>query len=188
MAQAEGYCKNVPSDYLANALGVAAERLLELRLVKRYPVVTPAAGAEFTKTVPGGVLWEVLEIFYTFVTSAIVANRSVSVAFQDADSNYLGRFSNAQAYPAGQTSRITYSSGFGYAQGGGATAVGLPNPPYILQSGDKMLSQTSLIDVGDQISGIFITVREWSETDVVQEMMEIDAQLDALTQREVTGR
>lgn len=143
--------------------------LLRLRLVRRLLVPAPLVGADFTFTLPAGGTYELLAVYWTFVTSAVVANRGPTVSLQDADSNFLARFGNGAAIVASSTARVSFTAGLGAPIGGGSYAAGLPVPPYVLQAGDKIASQTSSIDVGDQISAIIVTVRDWSPGLIAQQ-------------------
>jgi hypothetical protein len=175
-------------DYMSDALGAAAMRLLELRLVKPVKINSPAAGADWIATVPGGVIWEVLSIKATLVTSAIVANRNAVLRVTDADTNVLYSIAPAASQAASSNFQYSWIQGLGTSLSSNGLQNPLPTPPVPLSNGFVVRAATTLLDVGDQWSGITLMVREWSETDVVQEMMEIDAQLSSLTEREVTGR
>jgi len=181
-------CKTLPGEYLSQALGVAAARLLELRIVKRISVASPAAGIEWSKKVPGGVVWELIGVQSLLTTSAAVANRNTRITIQDSDSNIVFAVSAGATVPASQAQRIGWFVGAGVTVTTFGIFAPLPTPPITLLSGDTLGSSTLSLDAADQWSGVFLTVREWSETDVIQEAMMIDAQLTALTEREVTGR
>lgn len=175
-------------DYLSVALGAAAERLLELRLVKPIKIANPAPGADWTTTVPGGVVWELLSITGLLTASATVANRNPSWRISDQDNNLIFRYASGGQITATQGGTYTSSVGLGNVITTQGIQAPLPSPPIPILAGWKIAVITSGIDATDQWSGVFLVVREWSESDVVRTAMDIDAQLTALTEREVTGR
>lgn len=155
----------LPSDLdelIGGVLGEAVLELLRQRLVKNVPVADPAAGADWSVTVPAGVTWELLSFHTRLATSAAVANRFPSWLVKDPDGNEWQRIVQFSAATAGQTEAISGVSGFGDHVTGGTTIMPMQTPPIVMPSGHKLVGGTSSIDVADQYSQTIVTVREWS--------------------------
>lgn len=178
----------MPESVYESILALGAEWLLELRLIRQIPVQTPAIGAEWTITVPGGTIWEILAVKYVFSTSAAAGNRNPTTAIFDQDSVLQYRFSPASNFAPGTAATLILSTGYGDHLTIGAFNSSLPNPPLAIFPGFIVRSLTSAIDVGDSYSAITLFVRQWSETDLVQETGVIADQISSLYGREVTGR
>lgn len=115
------------------------------------PVAQPAAGADWSVTVPAGVLWELLAVRGLFTASAAVANRVPVLGF-GSEGVTAAQVPVAANITAGQAITVTW------AQVGAALAFGLfqivPLPRVILEPGDTIGTATGAIDVGDQWSAV----------------------------------
>lgn len=140
--------------------------LVKLRLVKPVFVATPAAGAEWTQTVPAGVIWEVVSIQETLVTSAVVANRTQQWTLTDGSTEVLRQASNTTT-GASTTQRTGWQQLLGAIVSPSGITL-LPLGVVIAQAGYVFKSTTALIDVADQYSSIVFQVREWSVDQVRQ--------------------
>ena len=126
-------------------------------------VQSPAAGADFTITVPdAGNVWEVVAIRARLVTSAAVANRLVHCVVKDAAANEVYRVGIDLAITAGITTIFTWSVALAAIVGGHTTNndIGYPLPegPYLPRW--TIGSVTTAIDVGDQWSQISIWYKQ----------------------------
>lgn len=136
--------------------------MLGMQLVRSVPVAQPAAGAEWTQPVSPGAIWEVLAIRARLTTSATVANRTASVVYLDADGNELDRFGPAGVIAASSAATFCWSQGYGATNTQGPNHAPLPTPALPLIGGWSVKSLTSNIDATDQLSGLILTVREWT--------------------------
>jgi hypothetical protein len=136
--------------------------MLGMQLVRSVPVAQPAAGAEWTQAVPPGAIWEILNIRFQLVTSAVVANRTSSLLVRDGDTAIAARFGPQSTQGATTTVQHNFSSGYGATNSQGLQAAPLPVPPIIMPGAWSLASFTSNLDVGDQYSGIVLAVREWT--------------------------
>jgi hypothetical protein len=162
---------------------LAAEELLRARLVRQINVPSPAAGVEWTQTVPGGVIWELLSVKLRLVTSAVVANRQTILQCRDQDDVILRAGSNNVNIPASSTQTVTFEN-VGATTNLGSVIQGLlPSPPFVLQSGWKVGTLTNGLDAGDQYSLVTLTVREWSEDEVLDICLEIGLHFEQLIDR-----
>lgn len=119
-------------------------------------VAQPAAGVEWTVTVPVGELWKLRSLFYTFVTSAAVANRIPRIDILDASANLVFEAGNAISYTASSTWRIAAAVN-GSIQGLAAnTAIVqlFTLPDVWLPAGYSIKSNTALMDVADRYSAV----------------------------------
>lgn len=151
------------------ARGELLSELLRGRLVKSVPVATPAAGAEWSVTVPAGVVWIVQSIFARFLSSVVVANRFPRLGFTDG-SVTIGRVVALVTIPANQAWDHSYLRGAGAAWSG-TSGVGLtyPLPDFRLPAGYTIFTTTPNLDAGDQWSQIVVNVIEVAQWQVQQQ-------------------
>lgn len=124
-------------------------------------VASPAAGADWTYTVPGGYWQRLLGGSARLVTSAVVATRQAWIQYTDG-TNVLTASSTTGGMTAGATWKL-FISGGPVAGNGVATANFelLALPGIWLQPGYTIGTVTNLIDVGDQWSSIVLWVESW---------------------------
>lgn len=126
-------------------------------------VASPAAGAEWSRSVPSGVTWLPLSLAYTFVSSAVVANRNPAVTFGDGTTVY-GWTDTPIAVAASTTLRLAYMRGVGVSsQTGLASRVVTALPTVPLPGNHQLASVTAGLDAGDQYSAIVLQVLEIRE-------------------------
>lgn len=133
---------------------------------KTYTITQPAAGAEFTRTVPGEGAWYIQAIRFTFVTSAVVATRVVQISITDGQLEYARVLSTA-GQGASTTGQYTFAPYVSAAtQGAAGFSALLPFPVLLLDPGSVLTTVTAAIDVGDQYSSIRMRVFElpWGPT------------------------
>ena len=128
------------------------------RVVK---VPNPAAGADWTQAVPGGVMWKILSGQATLTTSATVATRLPQIQLTSAGVN-VGLYGAVFNVPAGTTAAISFSQRLGSAVGlAGSPSSPAPLPNYPLVQGDTLGSSTGAIQAADQWSAIAFVVAEY---------------------------
>jgi len=126
----------------------------------------PAAGTDWSQTVPTNARWELVAASALLTTSAVVANRQPRLIADDGATPVFEAASPV-AITAGLAIRESWGAGAGGPVSadiltGGAVSSGLPNDLY-LPAGFRVRSATGAIDVGDQWSAIRLYVREWIE-------------------------
>ncbi len=141
------------------------------------PVANPAAGADWSFTVPAGHVYRLVSVFAQLVTSAVVANRQALLTVTDGTGTFL-RLPAAAVQAASGT--VTYSW-----MAGGVAYLSLPAsqaaflPDLNLMPAWGLASSTALIDVGDQWSGIRLHV---IDTTVKDAGVDIDAIPDVIVE------
>jgi hypothetical protein len=125
------------------------------RFYKSVVVPNPAAGADWSVTVPASEVWSLVTITATLTTSAAVANRLPSLVVTDGNVRYA-RMSAVNTQAASLTSIATWGP---YGQSGqtGTVVRGIL-PVAALGPGETIGSLTDLIDVADQWSAIVLRV------------------------------
>jgi len=132
-------------------------------VVRSVQIANPAAGADFTITVPTGARWELVSASALFTTAAAVANRHTLLVVDDG-ANIV--YESAQT--TAQIASLAIQHSWGQAIAASTDAGGLsdvnPLPARIaLVGGWRVRSSTGNIQAADQWSAIFISVREWLE-------------------------
>lgn len=124
--------------------------------------VAPAAGAGFVLPLDSRWWWYIKSVRFTLTTSAVVANRFVTVDYQDAEGNTWARSPSPVVQAAGVANqgyefapRNIAVSGIA-AQPIFADLVGLWIPP-----GWRLAISVALIDVGDQLGAPRIYVEKF---------------------------
>jgi hypothetical protein len=124
----------------------------------------PAAGVDWTVTVPAGVRWQLQSIFAVLTTSAAAANRLPRIQIDDGVNVIF-------AVPAAvnETASLAWLNSWGAGAGAGAfvdpnaIALALPNDLYLL-AGWRVRVVTANIQAADQWSQINLAVRSWIDT------------------------
>lgn len=119
----------------------------------------PAAGQEFSHTVPAGVRWELISLQAPLVTDATVSNR-VAQFIVDDGVNTLFFTSSVILQAASLT--INYNLyPIGYAQTNYQSRVTVPIPDFTLLTGWRVRSVTFSMQAGDNWGPPILTVKEW---------------------------
>jgi hypothetical protein len=150
----------------------------ELRRAVAMPVLvpSPAAGSDWSLTVPGTWWWRVLAISYVLATSAVVASRNLQLRYTDADGNILAQLhGGGAAVPAATT--MTASLWVGGPSSTSNAGLSLsPLPDMVLRPGWKISTSTAGLDAGDQFSAIVVTAEHypsnWASGEVAAERRE----------------
>ncbi len=110
----------------------------------------PAAGAEWSQTVPAGESWQLSTIRYSLTTSAVAGNRLTSITF-DNGTTVFARYPSTQTEPASTTN--TYTGSVDVASSGAlGTEILISLPRIIIPSGYRIRSLTTLLDPADDYS------------------------------------
>ncbi len=125
-------------------------------------VPNPAAGADFTLTVPASKRWRLQSLMAQMTTSVAVANRTAVFRMTDGV-NETWRQADVAAMTGGGFYSHTIASGIGGSNNNGGV-YGIPLPsPCIMTAGDTLFSNTLGIQAGDQWSNIIARVEELVE-------------------------
>lgn len=166
------------ADALTDALIEAGlYEFLRMRLVRAIPVPTPAAGSDWSLTVPAGVIWQVLSVRAQLVTDAVVATRVPSLDFVTADGTIVVRHPVDSTKVASVSAFFDWMVGYGdHINEGGVVGLSMI-ADFPLLAGWAVKTTTFAIDAGDQWSGITVAVREWSPQQVEVQSKWIGRQL-----------
>lgn len=122
----------------------------------RIAVTTPAAGAEWSVTLPGHQAWAVRSVIATLVTSAAVATRRPSLVIDDQTTTFM-RLQSGITSGATLTTVWSWVEGYDLETGAAGTAVTDPFPSgLVLPAGHRLRSVTAAIDAADQWSAISV--------------------------------
>lgn len=130
-------------------------------LIRVVTASTPAAGAEFSETVPTGAVWEFLAFSCQLAESGGIAN-TPRLVLDDGSGNELVGVPNLFGVA---TNTFTYSwlAGLGLSLDAGTRKpISFP-VGYLLNPGARIRTSTSGITGATQYSAGFLTVREWLE-------------------------
>lgn len=124
---------------------------------------TPAAGAEFSETVPTGVRWELLSFKVTLTTSAAVSNRRVYLTIDDGATRWYAASANL-VQAASQGWDYIYAPAEASNQDTTRGVIMVPIGAGLkLLSGYRLRSNSAPFDAADQYSALEYLVREWLE-------------------------
>lgn len=138
----------------------------------------PAAGAEWSVTVPGGRQWFIIGGLAILTTSAVVANRRPGFQASDGTTTYLQAVGLVQV-AASQFARLGYGPHLTASVQGAADAVENIVTPYgWLPPGSVLQSLTLNLSAGDQYSAVALFVEEcWlDDQEITKLAMEADNQ------------
>lgn len=135
------------------------------RTRRRVPVPNPAAGAEWSLTVPAGHAYQVRSIYYVLTASATVATRTPWLLFGDGAVQYL-KLSGYNSVAASGAGVYVWAPGVNPYNGWTGSVQGLPE--LTLEPGSTITSLADNLQAGDQYSGIVLDVidTEWKGGDV----------------------
>lgn len=111
----------------------------------------PAAGTDFSITVPAGESWQLLSIRYSLTTSIAAANRLTSITFDNGTSVFC-KVPSTQTQTASLTTAYDAMVDIGSSSSLLGTDVYFAIPRLILPAGYRIRTSTLLIDAGDQYS------------------------------------
>lgn len=125
-----------------------------------HRIAAPAAGAEMSITPNTGSHWRLMGLIFTLTTSAVVANRNVSLTLSDGTSR---TFKMVTAANQAATLAIDYTAYPDAVPAGivnNTVVMALPTDGLWMPKGWTLASTTALIDPGDQYSGIVVDIQE----------------------------
>lgn len=127
--------------------------------VEEISVSDPAAGADFSYTLPDGYTYDLRGIAFQLVTSATVASRQPQVVITNASNAELARSGTTGATTASKTSQQNANPGF-VGAGNSLTDVehifSMPMRGTRLLAGWKVKSAINALQATDQISNVRI--------------------------------
>lgn len=128
-------------------------------------VANPAAGAEWTYTVPPGVVRLLVGACWLLTTSATVANRGVMVELADGANDLLGRWGGNWPEPANSVVNYSLPAPIaGQVDATGLTTVLIPVPRGLMfAAGWVIRSKTTNLQAADQHSRVFLQFEEWDQ-------------------------
>jgi hypothetical protein len=137
-----------------------------LRIIR---ATQPAAGADWTQTVPGQSTWALVSVCAQLVTSSAVANRVPVLKVTDG-TNTIAQIPEPVSLTASLTTTVTWmADGATTSTAITGASVIVNTPKLILPPGFVLSSVTSLIDTGDQWQNVNVTVVEVLTGDVALE-------------------
>ncbi len=156
------------ADYVTGSLGIewpygrTISPLEGQGVLRSIAVTTPAAGANWTQTVPTGARWRVRDARFRLVTSAVAGSRVPVIRLTDGV-NVLAEFGTTLSQAAGVTVDWNAIAGQGFESDATGPNVEYMQPEVMLLAGWIITVRTPAIDVGDQYSAVRLTVEEWIE-------------------------
>lgn len=121
-------------------------------------VGSPVAGAGFTRTVPGDVLWIVRSVSFSMVNAAAAASRIPRVEFLDGSGSVFFAVAAPFHTTTGVTSRFSFGVGINQFGAIDAANIGAPIPELTLVGGLAVRVAVTAMNAGDQISGAALFV------------------------------
>jgi hypothetical protein len=157
------------ADYVTNAAtlgwpgGAIRQSVEGPGFLRSISVGNPAAGAEWSLTVPTNARWRVQAANSLFTASAGVANRVPECNLDDGANSFFIGEPNSVVVALGAP-QVTFASTVPTAVANVAdVTASIPSPAYLL-AGHRINSRTLNIQAADQYSAIFVNVEEWIET------------------------
>lgn len=114
-----------------------------------YTMPAPAAGADFTITVPAGKLWDVVVIYATLTTAVAVASREADITFGDGNALFAS-VGPAAVQAASLADRYLWAVGLTNEVAGSSQSQAIPS--LRLLPGWTIASVTANIQAADQWS------------------------------------
>jgi hypothetical protein len=123
-------------------------------------VSVPAAGADFSITVPSNLIWRVSSVIATLVTSATVATRITHLVIDDG-TNVVSDSVMRNGVTASSTQLMTWGSSFQQAAPSDNSQPGYLEDGLVVPAGFRIRSLTTALQAADQYSAIYLLVEEW---------------------------
>lgn len=114
----------------------------------------PGAGAEFTVAIPGQFVSKLRTVTFLLTTSAVVANRQVTVEYQDGNGNAWIQAGAAVNVLAGSVQEFSAYIGGGNGAWNTGTPVFFGLPDVFLEPGRVLVIDVDGIDVSDTLTKI----------------------------------
>lgn len=123
-------------------------------------VIPPAAGADWTLQATGAATLRVVSLRAVLTTSAVVANRQVTLVADNTEDRWFQTAATAVQVNGTATSYSAYTGATPGGAAGGTLNLALPHAGLLLLPGFRLSVVTTAIDVGDQWSAIRALVDE----------------------------
>lgn len=130
--------------------------------IKTITIAVPAAGANFTQTVPAGKMWRIKSLVAKLVCAAVAANRYTGIKITDG-TNEVYNLPTGPAITSGQTAQqgwmvglpVMASTTFNFL----SNAMHMPD---IVLGAGYVVSDDTALQAADQWSNIFLVVEEFT--------------------------
>jgi len=130
-------------------------------LISLKTQAAPAAGAEQVFTVPAGHLYNVIAIRQSITTSATVANRTISITFDNGTTNFYFTPLTPNV-TAGLTRTLLLIPGIANETAfDTAAAIRFSMPPLWLPAGFRISTGTGSLQATDQYAIMYILCEDW---------------------------
>jgi hypothetical protein len=138
------------------ALAVARPQKYAPRPIEVVYGDTPSAGANFSLTSPGRLGWRLLAVTFRLVTDANVADRAVTVDYDDGNGKLFSRNGFGAVVQASTTEDFAFQANMGQAAWNTAGQAFCPLLPVEFQGGQKVQINVANIQVTDALSRIVL--------------------------------
>lgn len=136
---------------------------LDARTFATLAIANPAAGADFSTTVPAGELWQLHSVGGQLVTSGVAANREVALVIDDPTTTpTLAVLPSGTNQTLTETRRYSFIKELGYRGAGSQVPanISVGCGDIIVPGGMRVRVSTINIQVADQWSGCFVTYKK----------------------------
>lgn len=165
----DGYEYAALSDALAwQARYAMFEPLMRARLYRDIFVPPPAAGVDWSITVPPAGPWEIISVRATFTASAVVATRVPKLVTHTTDGVELQRFGAAVSIAASGSQTLMWVAGLGSTTTATAPESQLGIPAPLALENTSWGTFTTALDAGDQWSQIAVRIIDLSVGQIYQ--------------------
>ena len=117
----------------------------------------PAAGSSFSVTTPGRPGWLLLAVTFRLVTDANVADRAVTVDYDDGNGSLFGSNGFGAVVQASTTEVFAFAANVGQAAWNTQGQAFVPLLPVEFQGGQKLQVNVKNVQATDQLDRIVIT-------------------------------
>lgn len=125
----------------------------------------PAAGANLIYTLPAGYRYQIMAVRMIYASDANVANRNLILQITDAVPNTLWEVMNLLNHAASTTTNYTFSDhGYSHTAFLASRMIAAIPVRMTLRAGWIIRTLINNVQVGDQLSGIAITLHQWEES------------------------
>jgi len=124
----------------------------------------PGAGSNFSFVIPSEYQWRPLGCTFTLTTSAVVANRFVTVQYLGSDGNPWNASGAAVVTAANSVARYDGSMYINTGSWASGTDVFFPLDPFFLRGGDTLKINVTNIDVADTLTLIYFTFDKYFQS------------------------
>lgn len=146
---------------------MTAPTYLHRRRWRTVTVTSPAAGANWVLTPPGGRALRVVSLVARLVTSAVAGSRRVTLIADNGEKIWFAQSASADQI-ASQT--VDYAAHTGATASGvvpGTLNIPLPSGGLLLESGHRLRVSVAGLDPGDQWSAIQVRADEYTSSDAI---------------------